>query len=161
VVDPYIGQTGEQYGNTKRLEKDFSTKYGEGNIPSAFDSKAVQELLYENADGHVDPRKLQALIKKIHQQEAASGSIKKAEAETGAKDSEFTPEQDEALKEIESAWETGPSGETSSSGEGNPFSEAVAKSKGATGPNPFSKALAESTTSSGPNPFSAALAKSR
>jgi hypothetical protein len=52
VVDPYIGQTGEQYGNTKKLEKDFATKYGEGKIPSAFDSKAVTRTSLRKPERH-------------------------------------------------------------------------------------------------------------
>lgn len=161
VVDPYIGQSGSQYGNTKKLEKDFNEKYGEGKIPSAFDSKLVQKVLFSNPNGHVDPKELQNAIRLIHKQEEASNSVKKTEAAaTGEKSEGLSPEQEEALKEIEEAWTTGPN-VSSESGSGNPFTEAVAKSKGPVAANPFSKALAESSTSSGPNPFSAALAGSR
>jgi hypothetical protein len=160
VVDPYIGQTGEQYGNTKALEKNFATKYGEGNIPSAFDSKAVQRVLFENPDGHVDPKKLQAVIKQIHESESASNEVKKAEREaTGEQTGGLSPEQEEALKEIEEAWTTGPNveGESESS---NPFSKALSESKSSSAVNPFSKALSESASGGAkPNPFSAALAK--
>jgi hypothetical protein len=161
VVDPYIGQTGEQYGNTKRLEKDFATKYGKGDIPSAFDSKLVQEVLFENPDGHVDPKKLQEAIALIHEQEASSDSVKKAEAEAGAESSDFTDEQKEALEAIEEAWKTGPNGGSSASpGSTNPFTQATQGQTATSSGNPFSEAIAgQGAASSSGNPFSEALAK--
>jgi hypothetical protein len=160
VVDPYIGQSGSQYGNTKKLEKAFSEKYGEGKIPSAFDSKLVQKVLFSNPNGHVDPRELQHAIRLIHKQEASSDAVKKAEQEaTGESSKGLSPEQEEALKEIEGAWTTGPNGEgEEGTASGNPFSEALSKQSSGAEFNPFSKALSESSGASAQNPFSAALA---
>jgi hypothetical protein len=161
VVDPYIGQSGEQFGKTKKLEKDFSRSMGRARSPRFFDNKAVQEVLFENPNGTVDPRKLQELIKKIHEQEEASGSVKQAEAETGAESSDFTEEQKKALEEIEEAWKTGPNGgsvASPGSTSTNPFSQAVGKSSGSESSNPFSQALSGTSSSASTNPFSAAVA---
>lgn len=160
VVDPYIGQTGTQYGKTKKLEKDFSTKYGKGNIPSAFDSKLVQELLYGGKNGGPKPEILPEVLQAIHQAEGASGSVKKAEEPFNGPASEFSPVQKKLLEEVENAWQTGPGagGESKSS---NLFSKALSESKTSSTVNPFSKALSESSSGgTKANPFSAALAKS-
>lgn len=160
VVDPYIGQSGSQYGNTKKLEKEFAAKYGEGKVPSALDSKLVQEVLFKSPNGKVDPRELEKVLKKIHGQEGSSDFIKKIEEEaTGSKDQGFTAEQTEALEQIEEAWKTGPNVESSATS-ANPFSKALSESSRSTAINPFSKALAESSSGSGAiNPFSKALAE--
>jgi hypothetical protein len=157
VVDPYIGQTGEQFGNTKKLEKDFATKYGEGKIPSAFDSKAVTELLFESPNGTVDPLKLQALIKKIHESEEASGSIKQVEAESGAESSDFTEEQKKPRwKRSKKPGRPGRTAELRLVGSKstNPFSQAVGKSSASKVGNPFSQALSEGQQFASGNPFS-------
>ncbi|HEU5117706.1 MAG TPA: hypothetical protein VFT74_13845, partial [Isosphaeraceae bacterium] len=106
-ITPTIGQSGEQYGKEKELEKLFSTKYGEGKIPGPFDSKLVQELLYGN-NGKPKPEMLPEVLKKIHEQEAASATIKKYEAPFLPPSGEFTELQKKLLEAIENAWQTGP-----------------------------------------------------
>lgn len=109
LFDPLIGQSVKQFAKEKRLEKDFETKYGEGNIPGPFDSQMVIDLLYGGKGGQPQPELLPHVIRRIHEAEAAGNRVKRAEAPFLPKSTPFSPLQSELLQAIEDAWETGPS----------------------------------------------------
>jgi hypothetical protein len=116
VGNPLIGQTAEQYANTKKLEKEFDTKYGEGDIPGPFDSKLVQELLYGKS-GRPRPELLPKVLHEIHKAESASGYVKRKEAPFLPAERPFTEQQKELLRAVEDAWKTGPNGEPTKKGQ--------------------------------------------
>lgn len=162
-ADPYIGQSGSQYGKTKKLEKDFTLKYGEGKIPWLGDSPLFQKVMYGHEGGpNPDPverkREIEEAVQKIHEQEAGSAGVKKAEEPFYPPGKEIPPAIEEEIREaFETAYQTGPGAEASAA---NPFTKALSESKTKSTENPFSKALAESASGGAkPNPFSAALAK--
>lgn len=107
-VNPFIGQSPKQFAKTKRLEKDFTDKYGEGNIPGPFDSPMVIDLLYGGPGGTPQPKKLPEVLRKIHGAERASGRVKKAEEPFLPKGKPFSPLQKQLLQAVEDAWQTGP-----------------------------------------------------
>lgn len=120
VLWPYIGQTGEQFGEEKKLEQSYKDKYGEGNIPGPFDSPLVQELLFGN-NGKPKPELLKETLKKIHASEAAGDYIKEVQSKLLGPSDDFTEEQKELLEAVVNAYKTGPSyepTESSSSGSG-------------------------------------------
>lgn len=108
LFDPLIGQSVKQFAKEKRLEKDFKTKYGEGNIPGPFDSQMVIDLLYGGKNGQPQPELLPHVIRRIHEAEAAGNRVKRAEAPFLPKSKPFSPLQKELLQAVEDAWETGP-----------------------------------------------------
>lgn len=107
LFDPYIGQTTKQFAKEKRLSKEFGTKYGEGDIPSAFDAKIVQDLLYGN-NGKPKPELLPEVLRKIHAAERASDFISKAEKPFLPPSEEFGELREKLLQAVEDAWQTGP-----------------------------------------------------
>lgn len=153
LFNPYIGQSGKQFGEEKKLERKFSEKYGEGKIPGPFDSAMVQDLLYGGPNGTPQPKKLPEVLRKIHAAERASDFIGKKEKPFLPPDKPFSELQKKLLEEVENAWQTGPGAkkekkggnlylealEDESSPEGNVYLEALegSKSKG----NPYLEAL--------------------
>lgn len=107
---PFLPQSGNQFVASEHLGKDFATKYGVGRIPGPFDSKLVQELLYGN-NGKPKPQMLPKVLAAIHQAEAASNRVKKAEAPFLPPSGDFTEQQKKLLQAVEEAWKTGPNGE--------------------------------------------------
>lgn len=108
LFDPLIGQSVKQFAKEKRLEKDFQTKYGEGNIPGPFDSQMVIDLLYGGKNGEPQPELLPHVLRRIHEAEAAGQRVKRAEAPFLPKSKPFSQLQKELLQAVEDAWETGP-----------------------------------------------------
>lgn len=108
LFDPLIGQSVKQFAKEKRLEKDFETKYGEGNIPGPFDSQMVIDLLYGGKGGTPQPALLPHVLRRIHEAEAAAQRVKRAEAPYLPKSKPFSQLQKELLQAVEDAWETGP-----------------------------------------------------
>lgn len=106
---PTIGQSVKQFAKEKRLEKDFETKYGEGDIPGPFDSQMVIDLLYGGPNNTPQPQLLPRVIRKINEAEVAGERIKRAEAPYLPKSKPFSQLQKELLQAVEDAWQTGPS----------------------------------------------------
>jgi hypothetical protein len=115
VLNPYIGQSADNFGEEKRIEKEFDAKYGLGDIPGPFDSKLVQDLLYGN-DGKPKPEMLPKVLDEIHKAERASNYIKRKEAPFLPPSSDFTDVQKELLQAVEDAWQTGPNAEPEEGG---------------------------------------------
>jgi hypothetical protein len=159
-ADPYIGQTAEQYGKTKELEKNFDLKYGEGHQPGPYDSKLFDEIMFGGKNGGIkSPAEQRAAIKKVHESEEGSAGVKAAEKPFLPGDKGLSPEQEEFQQGWEDAYQTGPS--ESEEGSGNSFSEAVQASKGETAKNSFSQALSQTAGGPTTNSFSQALSEAR
>lgn len=131
-VNPYIGQSGEQFANEKRLERKFGEKYGEGKVPYYGDSPLYQKIRYgKNAQaGNVGAvkRELADALKTIHGQEGASNFIKHGEKKYYAHEKEVPEGLAKLIQEtFENAYQTGPNGEGKKSG--NPYTEALESSK--------------------------------
>lgn len=107
LFDPYIGQTGQQFANEKRVERKYAEKYGPGRLPSVFENALVQELLYGN-NGKPKPEMLPEVIKAIHSNEEAKNFVKRKEAKYRGPEKPFTKEQEKLLEEVENSWQTGP-----------------------------------------------------
>ncbi len=122
LFNPLIGQSVKQFSKEKRLEKDFKTKYGEGNIPGPFDSQMVIDLLYGGKNNQPQPELLPHVIRRIHEAEAAGNRVKRAEAPYLPKSKDFSQLQTELLQAVEDAWETGPE-----STQGGKYSGTLAK----------------------------------
>jgi hypothetical protein len=115
TIDPFIGQSASQFAETKKLEKGFDTKYGEGDIPGPFDSKLVQDLLYGN-NGKPKPKMLPEVLKAIHESERASKYIKGQENRFLPPSGDFTETQKKLLQAVEDAWQTGPNADPEEGG---------------------------------------------
>lgn len=109
LFNPLIGQSVKRFAKEKRLEKDFETKYGEGDIPGPFDSQMVIDLLYGGPNGTPQPQLLPRVIRKINEAEVAGERVKRAEAPYLPKSKPFSQLQKELLQAVEDAWQTGPS----------------------------------------------------
>lgn len=143
LVNPLIGQSVKQFAKEKRLEKDFKTKYGEGNIPGPFDSQMVIDLLYGGKNGQPQPELLPHVIRKIHEAEAAGNRVKRAEAPFLPKSKPFSPLQTELLQAVEDAWETGPG-----AAGGGKYSRALSGG-GLPGQGKYSKAFSAASPTAG------------
>jgi hypothetical protein len=109
-LDPFLPQSGKNFGATEALSKSFDLKYGKGKIPGPFDNALVQELLYGN-NGKPKPELLPKVLNAIHQSEEGSAKVKAAEAPFYPGSSGgFTKQQSQLLEAVENAWKTGPSG---------------------------------------------------
>ncbi|MGH2939566.1 MAG: hypothetical protein ACRDPE_15770 [Solirubrobacterales bacterium] len=117
LFDPYIGQTGDQYANEKLTERKYDEKYGPGRLPSVFENKLVQELLYGDG-GKPKPEILPEVLKAIHSNEEAKNFVKRKEAKYRGPEKPFTKQQEHLLEEVENSWQTGPNATES---ESNPF----------------------------------------
>lgn len=151
--DPFIGQSGKNFAEEKKLERGFGQKYGEGHLPGPLDSPLVQKLLFGGADGR-EPKNWKQLlpraIAEVHRSEEGKEIVKRFEkpflpASAGG----FSPTQSKILEAFENAWETGPSGRKKK--KGNPYTEALEES---TGGNAYLEAL---KSSSGGNAYLKAL----
>jgi hypothetical protein len=116
---PFVGQSAEQFGREKKLEKAFREREGEGNVPYYGDSPLFQKIRYGH-QGSYNPnpqarrRELAEALRKIHGSEAAANYLKRRE-EPFYPSSRKNPKGEEKRidKEIREAFEnaylTGPS----------------------------------------------------
>lgn len=112
VVFPGLPQTGSNFKATETLSKSFDLKYGKGHLPSTLDSRAAQEVLFSGKNGdRVDWAGLKRLIQEVHRSELGKERVSAAESPfyPGGGGS-FSKEQSKALRMLEDAWKTGPSG---------------------------------------------------
>ncbi len=117
LFNPYIGQTGKQYAGEKLVERKYDEKYGPGHLPSVFENKLVQELLYGD-NGNPKPELLPKVLKEIHSSEEAKNFTKKKEAKYRGPEAPFSKEQEKLLEEVENSWQTGPNANEAAA---NPF----------------------------------------
>jgi hypothetical protein len=110
-VNPLLPQTGRNFGRTEALSKAFNLKYGKGHLPSTLDSRAAQAVLFSGKNGDkVDWAGLKHLIKEVHASEKGGVLAKESEAPFYPSEGGFSKEQSKALRMLEDAWKTGPSG---------------------------------------------------
>jgi len=118
TIDPFIGQTAGQYAGVKKLEKEETTAHDPRKaVPGPFDMPNVQKLLYGGRDGGPEPKILPQVLGEIHEGERAKGFLKGKTQPFYGEEKPFSELQDELLKAVEGAWETGPNGQKKSSGQ--------------------------------------------
>lgn len=109
---PGLPQSGKNFGKTEALSKSFDLKYGKGHLPSTLDSRAAQAVLFSGKNGdRVDWAGLKRLIGEARKSELGKEKVSAAEAPfypSGG--GGFSEEQSKALRMLEDAWKTGPSG---------------------------------------------------
>ncbi len=109
-LDPFIGQTSSQFADTKHLEKEFAEKYGEGHLPSIYESPLFQKVLYgHNGGPNPDPaarkRELAEATKKINKSELAAAFIKGVEQPFYPPDKKIPKAVEDEIREaFENAW---------------------------------------------------------
>lgn len=128
-LNPLIGQSAKQFGEEKKLEKEFQLKYGAGKVPYYGDSPLFQKIRYGH-EGSYNPnpkarkRELASALREIHATEGAASFIKRKEEPFYAPSRKNPKAEEERVdKEIreafQNAYQSGPNAKPEK--ESNPF----------------------------------------